>query len=54
MEIEIKFETGIHRSDLLASLVLEGGILPSVKKCYLQKGIVFHCGFSVWAYEELL
>lgn len=45
MGSEIKFETGVHKSDLLASLVLEGGILPSIKKCYLQRGILFHCGF---------
>lgn len=42
----INFETSIHESDLLASLVVEGGILPSAKKCYLQKGILFHCGFG--------
>lgn len=45
MGSEIKFETGVHKSDLLASLMLEGGILPSAKKHYLQKGILFHCGF---------
>lgn len=54
MESEIRFVTGIHKSDALASPVLEGGILPSVKRRYLQKGILFHCGFLVWAYEELL
>lgn len=42
---EIKFETGVHQSDLLASLMLEGGILPSAKKHYLPKGILFRCGF---------
>ena len=42
----INFETGIHESDLLASLVVKGGILPSAKKRYLQKGILFHCGFG--------
>lgn len=47
MEAEINFEVSIHESDLLASLVEEGGILPSAKKCYLQKGILFHCGFWV-------
>ena len=46
IEGEINFETGIHESDLLASLVVEGGILPSAKKHYLQKGILFHCGFG--------
>lgn len=45
MGSEIKFEPGAHRSDPLASLMLEGGILPSVKKHYLQKGVLFHCGF---------
>lgn len=46
IEGEINFETGIHESDLLASLVVEGGILPSAKKHYLQKGFLFHCGFG--------
>lgn len=45
MASEIKFESDVHKSDLLARLMLEGGILPSVKKHYLQKGILFHCGF---------
>lgn len=45
IEGEINFETGIHESDLLAGLVVEGGILPSAKKHYLQKGFLFHCGF---------
>lgn len=44
IEGEINFETGIHESDLLASLVVEGGILPSAKKHYLQKGFYFTVG----------
>ena len=47
MESEINFEISIHESDLLAGLVEEGGISPSAKKCYLQKGILFHRGFWV-------
>lgn len=43
--MNLKFKTGVHRSDRLASLLVEGGILPSAKQCYLQKGILFHCGF---------
>lgn len=44
IEGEINFETGIHESGLLASLVVEGGILPSAKKHYLQKGFYFTVG----------
>lgn len=53
IEGEINFETGIHESDLLASLVVEGGILPSAKKHYLQKGFFISLWVRVEAYEVL-
>lgn len=48
MESEIKFETSVHQSDLLASLVLHSGILPSVKRNAIYKG-VFYFTVGFWS-----